>query len=377
MSPASAIQKLIELKQFTLAPSDLFTLVQAIPEKYKIIAPKAEGYALNYGIIDNPLQIALGYISHEEPGSYRLYKDEGSVSLDKARTMNNLKWFTERPDERIYTAEGKNGSFIVEEPEYKPRPQAFVFVRPCDVNAIYCMDRTFNHQYRDPMYDRFRDDNLIIAINCFHPGKNCFCATFNAGPTLRKGFDLLLSDLGGEYLIEIGTEKGARLITEIPLKQAAPNSLGKKDNMTDRAKRSMPKAFNIKNGAKALAENYNHPYWEQITDRCFSCANCVMVCPLCFCYRTVEETDVKQTQTKKTRKWDACQSPDFAQVAGHNFREERIQRLKHWCNHKIRWQYEQMGCSGCVGCGRCITWCPTGIDITEPVWHMGGKGVGL
>lgn len=377
MGQVAALKKILELRQFTMEPSGLFSLVQAIPDEYRTIAPKVEGYALNYGIIENPREIALGYLSHEDRGVYRLHKDEGEVSLDKARTMNNPKWFTERPEETIYKTAKTDGSLEVDEPDMKPQPQAFVLIRSCDVNAIYCMDKTFNQHYKDPAYDRFREKNLIIAMSCFHPGKNCFCTTFDTGPTLDKGYDILLSDLGGKYLLEVGSEKGAELVTGIPLEPAAQNNLAKKDAMLKRARRSMPKAFDIKKAFKTLEENYNHPYWQQIIDICFSCANCVMVCPLCFCYQTVDESDLKQTKSKRSRKWDACQSPEFAKVAGHNFREERAHRLKHWCNHKIKWQYEQMGCYGCVGCGRCITWCPTGIDITEPVWHMGGKEIGL
>ncbi len=139
----------------------------------------------------------------------------------------------------------------------------------------------------------------------------------------------------------------------------------------------MSKAFDLKKGLRALNDNYDHPYWEEPADRCLSCGNCINVCPTCFCYRTTEESTVDQAVTARTRQWDACQNKDFAAVHGGNFRPERVDRIRQWVYHKINWSIEQYGVSGCVGCGRCVTWCPTAIDITEPVWRLGGKDIGF
>lgn len=379
MALPSAISKIMELKQFTMAPAEIYALIQAVPEKYRIIGPKKENFALNLGELEHPRDIALGYISEEEPGRYRLYKEEGSMSLDKARTMNNPKNFIHRPAELLYkTRKAGNGMFEIEEPDYTDsRPLAFVLIKPCDIMAIPCFDRTFNQTYKDPKYNSLRQDTLIIGANCFHPGKNCFCVTFNAGPTIDKGFDLMLSDLGDRYLVDVGSQLGASILAQVPNEPASQNNLNKKEILAKRAERAMLKAFDIKKGAEALKNNYEHPYWEELKNDCFSCTNCISVCPLCFCYEAVDESNVKQTETKRLKKWDACQDLNFAGIHGYNFREDRASRLKHWVNHKIRWQYKQFGCSGCTGCSRCITWCPIGIDITEPVWRMGGEEVGL
>lgn len=377
MAMTSTTARILELRQFTIEQADLYSLIQAIPEEYRVIGPKKENYSLNLGELKNPRDLALGYISEEDRGIYRLYKEEGSMSIDRARYMNHPKYFTHLPTEELYRTKKTNGSFEVEEPEMDKRKLAFVLIKSCDISALHCMDRVFDQKYKDPSYNATREDTLIIGANCFHPGKNCFCTTFNAGPTTDKGFDLQLSDFGDKYMVEVGTEKGAELLSQIPSHPAGADDLQKKEMMTERSKRLMFKAFDIKKGVKTLNENYEHPYWDELKNDCFSCTNCISVCPLCFCYEVSDESNVTRTESRRVRKWDACQDLNFAGIHGANFREDRAARLKHWVNHKIHWQHDQYGCSGCTGCSRCITWCPIGIDITEPVWHAGGKEIGL
>jgi len=363
-------------RHFLIESANLSDIVDAIPQGYDVIAPVKQEWAVNLAKIDSSADLALGWKSDEHPGRYRLRR--AATGLEGARPMTSPKWFTHRPIETLSNARrDENGDWQYETPMAPTVKQAFFGVRACDVSGMLVMDRTFNRQFHDAQYDAARRNNIIIGISCFDPGNNCFCSTFNTGPELKDGFDIGLSDFNDKYLIEVATDAGAKIIAGVDVKPAGRRLLEIKEERTAAARRRMARAFDLQKAVKVLNANYDHPYWQEPSARCLSCANCINVCPTCYCYQIDDKSNLAQTETSRERRWDACQNLEFAAVHGGNFRPKRVDRIRQWCNHKLNWTIEQYGCAGCVGCGRCITWCPTAIDITEPVWRLGGRAMKL
>ncbi len=369
--------QLRENQHFLMEPGGLEQIAEAVPGDFQLIGPVREKWAINLAPFEHTDELAFGCKVNERRASYRIEDDPGNLDLSAARPMNSPKSFNFHPKETIYETRRENGGVAYETPQLAPDKKVFFGIHACDVAGLFVLDRTFSRRYPDPAYAARRQDTIVIGVNCLEPGANCFCSTFDTGPDLKGGFDIGLSWIDDKWLVEVATETGARLMSEVDKEPARPEVMELKNEKIRAARSSMAKAFDLKKGLRALNDNYDHPYWEEPAERCLSCANCINVCPTCFCYRMTDESALDGAVTARTRQWDACQNEQFASVHGGNFRPERVDRIRQWVNHKINWTIEQYGVSGCVGCGRCVTWCPTAIDITEPVWRLGGKDIGF
>jgi len=125
-----------------------------------------------------------------------------------------------------------------------------------------------------------------------------------------------------------------------------------------------------------LYQSYDHPRWDEVASRCLTCANCTMVCPTCFCTTTEDVTDLTVGHAERWQRWDSCFDPDFSYLHGGPVRRSGAARYRHWLTHKLGTWHEQFGSSGCVGCGRCIVWCPVGIDLTAEVAALAAGAAG-
>jgi ferredoxin len=123
-----------------------------------------------------------------------------------------------------------------------------------------------------------------------------------------------------------------------------------------------------------LLSNLEHPRWSEVASRCLSCTNCTMVCPTCFCSSVKEVADLQGDHVQRRRQWDSCFNADFSYMNGGLVRNQISSRYRQWLTHKLASWIDQFDTSGCVGCGRCITWCPVGIDLTEEVAAIRGTG---
>ena len=373
-----------ETQSYIIDAQDLRSIVGAIPSDYQVIGPVKEKLAVNLKPIETASDLAFGVRIEEARATYKMHEDGGPNDLSAARPMNSPKSFnlvsrevlcvTHRPSD---TANGSKTPVSYAGPADNAKKKAFFGLNACDVSGMRILDKTFEQRYRDPAYEREREDTLIIGNNCFAPGNNCFCSTFELGPGLTRGYDIGLSLFDETYLVEVATEAGADIMSRVVTRPAPTEMIAEKESRLRHASQNMKKAFDLKRAVKVLNDNYDHPYWQEPSERCLSCANCINVCPTCYCYRVEEKTSANLETSTRSRVWDACQNLEFAAVHGGNFRPERVDRIRQWVNHKLNWTIEQYGSAGCVGCGRCVTWCPTAIDITEPVWRLGGKDIGL
>jgi formate hydrogenlyase subunit 6/NADH:ubiquinone oxidoreductase subunit I len=245
-------------------------------------------------------------------------------------------------------------------------------VRSCELHAIAVQDKVFLHgPYVDPIYKARRENLFIVAINCGQGGGTCFCVSMNTGPKSTFGFDLALTEVLQKerhyFVVEVGTKHGADVLSEIPHQQAVEGDKQTADQIVAQTARSMGREMDTTEIKELLYRNYEHSRWDHVAARCLSCANCTMVCPTCFCTTIEDVTDLTGEHAERWRKWDSCFTADFSYIHGGSVRATPKSRYRQWMTHKLATWIDQFGESGCVGCGRCITWCPVAIDLTEEV----------
>jgi len=284
------------------------------------------------------------------------------LNLTSRRTMIPPgKAFLYQPREQLFRF-GRGERITAEEIEAAAEPTILVGVNACDIHAIHYLDRTL---LSDPYYRARREQTLIFGLNCTMPSPFCFCSSVGTGPQMEKaeGYDCLLTDLGTRFLIEPLTEKTARIFGGGEPASAA--DWQEKAAQARAVTAEIGKSLDTRDLDQLLLANVNHRVWARTADdRCLSCTNCVMVCPTCFCYDVRDTIDMGLEQVTRHRQWDACQDMGFAAIHGGNFRRARSARLRQFVLHKLSYT-AQYGVMGTVGCGRCIEWCPTGIDLTE------------
>jgi ferredoxin len=241
-----------------------------------------------------------------------------------------------------------------------PEPLAFVGARSCELHAMGIMDRVLGTA----------GTPFVVAVNCGEPSGTCFCASMDTGPRASGGYDLALTevidDLGHRFFVEPGTQRGIELLATIPTRPATRSDAEASDAVSERAAQRMGRTMDTDGIHDLLLFNLEHPRWAEVADRCLACGNCTMVCPTCFC-TTVEDVTDLEGGVERRQHWDSCFTIDYSHVHGGSVRSSTRSRYRQWMTHKLATWIDQFGTSGCVGCGRCITWCPVGIDITEEV----------
>ena len=223
-------------------------------------------------------------------------------------------------------------------------------------------------RFHDPDYAARRSTTFIVALNCTGCTQTCFCASMGTGPGAESGFDLALTELTAPehaFLVEAGTEAGAALLEEMDVRDAKPEEIEAAEDAVHAAADEMGRSLDLDGIHDLLLGNLEHPRWQQVGSRCLACTNCTMACPTCFCHKVEDYTDLTGAQAERRRTWDSCFTLEFTHFGPGSVRSSTAGRYRQWMTHKLSHWYEQFGTSGCVGCGRCITWCPVGIDITE------------
>jgi ferredoxin len=267
----------------------------------------------------------------------------------------------------------RNGSGFQTLEEGREIPKyAFIGVRSCELHAIAIQDKVFlqgNHV--DPAYKARREGVFVVAVNCGQAAGTCFCVSMNTGPKAKSGFDIALTEvLEGQrhyFVAEVGTEAGTEALQEIPHREATAKEKAAAEGTVAQAAAQMGRTLDTTGIKELLYQNYDHPRWDDVAKRCLTCGNCTMVCPTCFCSTVEDYTDLKGEHAERLRKLDSCFTMDFSYIHGGSIRASAKSRYRQWMTHKLATWIDQFGTSGCVGCGRCITWCPVGIDITAEV----------
>ncbi len=352
-----------------IAAGDLQHLIDALARRgYQVFGPALRDGAIVYDEIACLDDLPRGWTDRQEAGRYRTEKRGDEALFGYAVGPQSWKRFLHLPVERLWQARRAADGFSIEQEAQTPR-FAFLGVRACEINAIAVQDRVFlDGPYCDVGYAGRRKDNFIVAVNCGEAGGTCFCVSMQTGPKADRGFDLALTELLGkrhEFLVEIGSDAGASLLGEVPHRPAAASDIAAGEAIVANTAAHMGRVLETAGIKELLQNNPEHPRWDDVAERCLACANCTMVCPTCFCTTVEDHTDLSGEIAERERKWDSCFALDFSYIHGGSVRKQARSRYRQWMTHKLAHWIDQFGSSGCVGCGRCITWCPVGIDITK------------
>jgi formate hydrogenlyase subunit 6/NADH:ubiquinone oxidoreductase subunit I len=333
----------------------------------EVVGPTVRDGVVVYDTIASIDDLPRGLEDHQDCGRYRLNSRADAAFFAHAVGPHSWKRYLHPPVVTLFRARrGPDGLAFAGDDE-PPPCRAFVGVRACDLAAIALQDRVLlGGRHADAVYAARRERCLLVAVNCTRPGGTCFCASLGTGPAVRAGFDLALTEMPDpvhRFLVDVGSERGEALMCEVPHRPAEVHDLAQAQELQASAAGQMGRRLETQRLKELLYERCEDPRWEEVGHRCLACANCTLVCPTCFC-TTVEDLTDLAGGAERRRRWDSCFTLDFSYVHGGSVRTSSGARYRQWLTHKLASWQDQFGTLGCVGCGRCITWCPVGIDIT-------------
>jgi len=356
-----------------LARADFTRLLEALgADGRTVVGPTVRDGAIVYDEISRVEDLPIGWRDEQSPGRYRLERAGREALFDHVVGPQSWKRILHPPQVRLWSAKREGEGFSVDPPAASSKRYAFLGVRGCEMEAIARLDRVLlGGEYVDSTYAGNREGVLLIAVNCGRAGGNCFCVSMGTGPRVERGYDLVLTELidagGHRFLLEAGSERGERLLDGLPLGPVTDDDLGAAERQIEATAAGMGRQVDTAGLKELLRERAEHPAWDAVAERCLTCANCTMVCPTCFCSTVEDVTDLTGDHAERWRKWDSCFTMDFSYLHGGSVRQSTRARYRQWLTHKMSTWIDQFGESGCVGCGRCITWCPVGIDLTAEI----------
>ncbi len=366
MAPASlfAGRAVLERKDF----DRLFAALAS--RGYRVLGPTLREGAIIYAEVSAAADLPAGWTDEQNGGLYRLKRRSDAALFGYVVGPHSAKRFFHPPATRLWQAQRQGSSFQVQAEKDEEQKTAILGLRSCDLHAIAIQDRVLlSGGHEDTHYQARRQSSFLVAINCGKAGGTCFCVSMNTGPKATSGFDLALTEiLDGErhyFVIETGSEKGLQVLGDLPTRPAEETEIAASELVVQRTAAQMGRSLDTSDIKGLLYRNYEHPRWDEVARRCLTCANCTMVCPTCFCTTVEDVTDLTGEHAERWQRWDSCFTMDFSYIHGGSVRPSAKARYRQWMTHKLATWFDQFGTSGCVGCGRCITWCPVGIDITE------------
>lgn len=347
--------------------ADFQRLFDALHTKgYRLVGPAVRDGAVVWETIRQVSDLPIGWRDHQEPGRYRLEQTGSSQIFGVVHGPQSLKPFAFAPREPLLQIERTRDGFAAHPKLPQAEKVAILGARACDLAGLAIQDRIFlNGAYQDPYYAARRDGLFVIAVNCTRALPTCFCASMDTGPWAKTGFDLALTEVDDQLVVEPGSEAGSELLFALSVSPASPHAIGEATARVDACARSQVRKLDQARLPQALYDAHEHPRWDDVAARCLACTNCTMVCPTCFCHAVEETPDLTGQRTEHARLWDSCFTQEHGHIHGKNIRPTLKDRYRMWLTHKLASWIDQFGMSGCVGCGRCITWCPVGIDLTE------------
>jgi sulfhydrogenase subunit beta (sulfur reductase) len=337
---------------------------------YLVVGPTIRDGAIVYGEIHGEADLPIGWTDRQDAGKYRLERRTDSAIFGYAVGPHSWKKYLFPAHERLWSASRQGDTFTTTSESAEAPRRAFLGVRACELAAIAIQDRVFAAG-GDPGYAARRAGAFRVAIQCGVAGGTCFCVSMGTGPGVRGDHDLALTEVLADgrhwFLVEVGSAAGADVLRAVPLRPATPEDEGTGAGVVARTATSMGRRMDTQGIRDLLLDNPEHPRWAIVAQRCLACTNCTMACPTCFCSTTEEVPDLTGDHVERWRRWDSCFNSGFSELHGSPVRKTTDSRYRQWMTHKLSTWFDQFGSSGCVGCGRCITWCPVGIDITEEV----------
>lgn len=351
---------------------------------YQTIGPQVADGAVVYGPLDSVDELPIGYVDHQDGGKYRLEKTDENTYFGVSNGPHSLKNYLFPPRDTVLEVNRQDGKWQTREPQLDAQPLAVLGVRSCDLHALAIQDRVFlGDRYVDTAYQARRENLFVVAVQCGRAVATCFCHSMGTGPTIKRPFDLAVTELDDGFAVEIGSTRGGEVVSaahwapctvdEMEQAQAIPKQLEKNlrhrqpYDLVESNGQPRERMMDTTDIRDLLLGNLEHPRWHEVAERCLACANCTLVCPTCFCCSVDDVTDLTGDHVRRERSWDSCFTAEHSYTATGVVHKSTQTRYRQWLTHKLASWIDQFGTSGCTGCGRCITWCPVGIDITEEV----------
>jgi ferredoxin len=358
---------------YTLERDALDELFGALARRgYTVVGPTVRDQAIVYDEIGSSADLPIGWTDEQDGGHYRLRRRDDEARFGYNVGPHSWKRYQLPPEVRLWRARRDDHGGLTELAEMPPEVPRYAFVgaRSCELHAMGILDRVLlGGAHTDPADRARRQDVFVVAVQCTQAGNTCFCASMNTGPTAESGFDIALTEVLADerhyFVLEVGSDLGADVLGELPHGRADAEELGAASAGHARAASQMGRELDVTDIRDLLYRNYENPRWDEVAERCLSCGNCTMVCPTCFCTTVEDVTDLAGEHVERHQRWDSCFTIDYSHIHGGAVRASTRSRYRQWMTHKLATWIDQFGSSGCVGCGRCITWCPVGIDITE------------
>lgn len=321
-------------------------------EEFDLYAPAsvAEGVSV-FKKIDRPKEVNLNQPLTQKPAK--------EVFFPQSESMLNYKRTGKQPE-------------IISMEEVK-RERILLGARPCDIEAISVIEKVFvSEPYTDVYFLKKRRKTIIIGLGCNQPLSTCFCTSAGGGPFLKTGADIFLIDLGEAYSVELLTEKGRFLSENKFLKEALPEDESQIKELEKRGLEKIKVSIPLVGIEKRLDLMMESSFWDRVHEKCVGCRICTYLCPTCHCFDIVDEGDFARGQ--RVRNWDSCLSPLYSlETSGHNPRPTTRERTRQRLMHKFNYFPKLFHRVACVGCGRCIQYCPVHFDIRQAIVWTSSK----
>ncbi len=357
--------------QYFLLYSEFNSLLDLLQKKgFTCIGPKVRDGIIAYDSLTSIEELPWGIRDKQSPGQYRLEKIKSNLAFAFSNGPQAIKPLLFKPEETAWkVVRDENGKLAFEPTQKEEKPIAIIGARACDIHAMEIQDKVFlEGEYCDPRYKERRKNLFIIGVNCSYSSANCFCVSAGSGPEIKSSYDILLTEIKDGFVIQSGSEKGAEIVLQLNVNLANATQKAAVKKVIAKTTKMQTKKVPFDNSSKLkdlLFNNLEHPRWNEVANRCLSCGNCTQVCPTCFCHSEHDTSNLGKNESEHIRTWDSCFTSGHSYIVGKVIRKDTQKRYRQWLTHKFGSWFDQFGTSGCVGCGRCITFCPVGIDVTE------------
>jgi sulfhydrogenase subunit beta (sulfur reductase) len=342
-------------------------LANLVSRGYQCLGPAVESGAIVMRELAAADALPRGFQAEQMPGRYQLTRDPHNRYFAWANGPQAIKQQVFAPQESLWRVE-RDAAGALKFASVLPATsaQAIIGVRACDLAALALQDAHFLRQgRRDAHYAQRRERLFLVAVQCAVPASTCFCASTGDGPTPTAGYDIALAELSDGFVAVAGGAKGEVVLSALNLSPATPQQLEAARQQGQAAAAGQTRSLPGRMLRDALMDQLEHPRWDEVATRCLACGNCTAVCPTCFCHAEQDAPALDGHSSEHFRIWDSCFGESHGHLHGFNVRPDIRSRYRQWLTHKLATWHDQFGRSGCVGCGRCIAWCPVGIDLTD------------